>query len=114
MEARDVFANRLMIGQMKEVFMEERRKHARFKSSTIMQYKDGLFTLQTDTMTKDVSLGGVCFFSEKKLKSGQVIKLKLFYDAKAPVKALKGKVIWSTTYKDEISKGYLNGLAIMR
>ena len=94
--------------------MEDRRKHARFKSATIMQYKEGVFTGQRDTVTKDVSLGGVCFFSEKKLKPGQMIKLRLYYDTKKSVKSLKGKIIWSTPYNDAVSKGYLNGLTFIR
>lgn len=93
---------------------DDRRKHVRFKSATIMQYKDGIFTAQKDTVTKDVSLGGVCFFSEKKLKPGQIIKVRLFYDTKKPVRELKGKVAWCTEYNDAVTKGYLNGLTFMR
>lgn len=94
--------------------MDERRRHTRFKSSTIMQFKDSFFAMQTDTLTKDLSLGGVCFFSQKPFKLGQVIKVKLFYDSKSPVKALKGKVVWSREFKDNVSKGYLNGLTFVR
>ncbi len=94
--------------------MQERRKHARFKSSTIMQYKDNLFTVQKDTVTKDVGLGGVCFFSERKIPLGKLINLKLYYDDKGPARALKGKVVWSTEYQDKVSKGYLNGLTFIR
>jgi len=94
--------------------MDDRRKHVRFKSATIMQYKDGIFSAQTDALTKDVSLGGVCFFSDKKVNIGQVIKVKLFYDAKSPARPIKGKVAWSTPYSDNVSKGYLNGLTFIR
>lgn len=94
--------------------MDERRKHTRFNSATIMQYKDGIFSAQTDALTKDVSLGGVCFFSDKKVKVGQVIKVRLYYDAKAPVRLIKCRVAWSTPYSDNISKGYLNGLTFIR
>ena len=94
--------------------MDDRRKHVRFKSSTIMQYKDGIFSAHADVLTKDVSLGGVCFFSDKKVKLGQIIKVKLYYDSKVPAKVIKGKVVWSTPYSDSISKGYLNGLTFIR
>lgn len=94
--------------------MDERRKHVRFRSATIMQYKDGIFATGADTVTKDVSLGGVCFFSEKQLKVGQLIKLKLFYDNKKPARALRGKITWSTPCQDNISKGYLNGMIFLR
>ncbi len=94
--------------------MDERRKHARFKSSTILQYKDGIFTAQTDAVTKDVSLGGVCFFSDRKIKLGKIIKIRLFYDPKAPAKIVNGKVVWSRPYDDKITKGFLNGLTFVR
>ena len=94
--------------------MDDRRKHVRFKSATIMQYKEGIFAAGADTVTKDVSLGGVCFFSEKKFKGGQLIKLKLYYDNKTPARFLKGRITWSTPCEDNISKGYLNGINFLR
>jgi hypothetical protein len=94
--------------------MDERRKHVRFTSATIMQYKDGIFSSGADTVTKDVSLGGVCFFSEKHLKVGQMIKLKLYYDNKTPARSLKGKITWSTPCQDNVAKGYLNGMTFVR
>ncbi|MFH0877985.1 MAG: PilZ domain-containing protein [Candidatus Omnitrophota bacterium] len=93
---------------------EERRKHVRFKSATIVQYKKGLLSVLNDTVTKDVSLGGLCFFSEKKIKIGKVVRLRIFYDGKSPAKVLKGRVVWSTECSDVISKGYLNGLTFLR
>jgi hypothetical protein len=96
------------------VTTDERRKHARFKSATIMQFKDNFFTAHKDTVTKDVGLGGVCFFSEQKFVIGKVVRLKLFHDAKRPARVLKGKVVWSTVYKDSVSEGYLNGLVFLR
>lgn len=94
--------------------MDDRRKHVRFNSMTIVQYKENFLTAKTDTVTKDVSLGGLCFFSEKKLKMGQMIKLRLFYDPKAPARIMKGRVIWSREYKDKGIPGYLNGLSFIR
>ena len=100
--------------QDKGGFMQDRRKHARFKSATIVQYKNSVFAAHTDSVTQDVSLGGVCFFSEKKLQPGQVIKLKLFYDPKAPARVLKGKIAWSQECKDKLGQNYLNGVAFLR
>ena len=94
--------------------MDDRRKHARFNSSVIMQYKNGVFTFSFDTVTKDISLGGVCFFSQKKLRLGQKIEFKLYYDPKIPAKKLKGKVVWCTVFNDKPLKGYLNGLIFIR
>jgi hypothetical protein len=94
--------------------MQERRRHIRLKSSTIMQYKDGIFSTHVDTLARNLSLSGVCFFSDKKLKMGQVVKIRLFYDVKSPSKTLKGKIIWSTECNDGTVKGYLNGLELMR
>lgn len=54
--------------------MDNRRKHARFNSSVIMQYKDGIFALSFDTVTKDVSLGGVCFFLKKGSRQGRKLR----------------------------------------
>ena len=94
--------------------MDERRKHVRFNSATIVQFKDNIFAAQTDTVTKDISLGGVCFFSEKMLKIGSTVKLKLFYDGKSPARSLKGKVAWIQECNDKISKGYIVGMTFMR
>ena len=92
----------------------ERRRHVRFKASTIVQFKEGIFSANTDTVSKDVSLGGVCFFSEKKLKSGKALKLRLFYDGKKPAKCINGKVAWVQECNDKISKGYLIGITFKR
>jgi len=98
----------------KEASMDDRRRHARIRSNTIMQYKDGFFSAVVDTATKDVSLGGICFFTEKKLRKGQVIKIKLYYDEKVPAKTVKGKVAWSSKSNDGPLKGYLNGLSFIQ
>ena len=94
--------------------MDDRRKHVRFSSATIVQFKDSIFAARTDTVTKDVSLGGVCFFSEKRLPIGKVVKLRLFYDGKSPAKAIKGKVAWIQECNDKISKGYIIGITFLR
>ncbi len=94
--------------------MDNRRKYARFNSSVIMQYKDGVFAFSFDTVTKDVSLGGVCFFSEKRLKAGQKIDIKLYYDSNIPAKKIKSKIVWSAVFNDKLFKGYLNGLTFIR
>ena len=92
----------------------ERRKHVRFNTSTIVQFKDGIFSANTDTLTKDVSLGGVCFFSEKKLTPGKILKLRLFHDGKKPAKCINGKITWMQECNDKISKGYLIGVTFKR
>lgn len=94
--------------------MEDRRKHVRFKSETIMQYKSGFFTLSDESVTKDLSLGGVCFFSEKKMKSGQTVSMKLYYDSKSSARVMKGKIAWSRKCNDGFSQGYLNGVTFIR
>jgi c-di-GMP-binding flagellar brake protein YcgR len=94
--------------------MDERRKHARYTTTTIVQYRDSIFAGQMDTVTKDVSLGGVAFFTEKKLPVGKVIKLKLFYDGKSPAKVIKARVVWCREFNDKISKGYMSGVTFLR
>lgn len=93
---------------------EERRRNERFNSNTILQYKLGLFSLFGESLTKDVSLGGICFFSEKKLKLGRIVRLRLYYDDKHPARVLKGRIVWSKFIKDKLSSGYLNGLELIR
>lgn len=93
---------------------QERRRNERFNSSTILQYKFGFFSNFGDALTKDVSLGGVCFFSEKKMKTGKIVKLRLYFDNKHPAKVLKGKIVWSRYISDKVSSGYLNGLELVR
>jgi hypothetical protein len=90
--------------------MDDRRSHPRFGSSTIMQFKDGFFSASIDTVTKDVSVGGVCFFSDKKVAVGRVVTVKLYYDSRKGAKKVTGRVVWSKPYEDKASKGYLNGL----
>lgn len=94
--------------------MEERRKFERFRTVVIMQYKDRVLTARTDALTRDVSLGGVSFYSDKKFKEGQPITLRLFYDARGPAKVFKGRIVWSREASDVVPKGYLNGLAFIR
>jgi c-di-GMP-binding flagellar brake protein YcgR len=94
--------------------MDERRRNVRINTATIVQYKDGFFTGNVDTVSRDVSLGGICFFTEKKLSKGRIIKLRLFLDGKKPAKVLKGKVAWSREFSDHISKGYISGITYVR
>ena len=39
---------------------------------------------------------------------------KIYYDAKKPVRKLKGKVVWVTPFKDSVFEGFLNGLIFLR
>lgn len=94
--------------------MQERRRHARFKTSTIMQYKTGMFIAKRDTLTKNASLNGACFFSDKKLKLGQIISIKLFYDTKKPAGPLKGRVVWSQECQESLAGGYINGVIFLK
>lgn len=94
--------------------MDERRRHVRFKSTTIVQYNEGFFKAKGESITKDLSLAGLCFFSEKKLKVGQVVRMKIYYDDKSPAKILKAKVMWSKPSKGDVCRGYLNGLSFVR
>lgn len=94
--------------------MDERRRHVRFSAPTIVQYKDGVFSAHMDTVTRDVSLGGVSLFTEKKLPVNKVIKLRLFYDSKTPAKDVKGMVVWTVEHTDKLSKGYMCGVKFLR
>lgn len=89
---------------------EEKRKHERFKSVEILEYDNGFWVPVTDTVTKDISGGGICFYSDKKLKTGLVLRVKLYHDTKMPPEIFIGKVVWSKPSEDEENDGYLNGL----
>jgi|GEM_PF-2298137 len=93
--------------------MQDRRKHARIASTTILQYKKGFLFPTDETVTKDISLGGLCFFSQKSFKFGSVIRVKIFFDTEESTKIVRGKVVWSTPYKDSIFQGFLNGLVFL-
>jgi hypothetical protein len=93
--------------------MQERRKHVRITSTTILQYKKGFLSPTDETVTKDISLQGLCFFSQKSFKFGSVIKLKIYFDTKDSTKIVRGKVVWSTPYKDSVFQGFLNGLVFL-
>lgn len=93
--------------------MQERRRHVRIASTTILQYKKGFLSPVNETVTKDMSSEGLCFFSQKSLKFGSVIRLKIYFDAKEKTKVVRGKVLWSTPYKDSIFQGFLNGLVFL-
>ena len=93
---------------------DDRRIHPRFKSTTILQYKESFWMPTTETMTKDLSLSGVCFFSQRKLSPGQAVRVKMFYDPKSPEKVMKGRIVWSKPYEDSAGKGYINGLVFVK
>ena len=93
---------------------KERRRHERKSYTTIAQYRKGLFSGRDQTVTKDISAGGLCFFSEKAVKPGTVIKMRLFSDKKSPDRVLKGRIMWSKEYDDSVCKGYLYGLSFFR
>ena len=57
----------------------ERRRFVRIGGSFIVSYTDiSTAQLKTDiTQTKDISLGGILFTTDKKLKSGSVLRIKV-------------------------------------
>jgi hypothetical protein len=92
----------------------EHRRHERIKETKAIQYRKGLFSGSEQTVTMDMSLGGLCFFSKEKIKIGNLIKVRVFDDRKSPEKFIKGRVVWTKEYSDAASKGYLNGLSFLR
>jgi hypothetical protein len=91
----------------------ERRKYERKKVMKIVHFRKGLFSGVDQTVTKDMSIGGLCFFSGKKIKLGNVIRVRIFNNKKSPDKVIKGRVVWCRQYDDSLSQGYLYGLSYL-
>lgn len=89
--------------------MQERRLCSREKIIIPLQYKNRYFRAKTDAFSKDFSLTGICFFSEKKLKPGKIIRLNLYNEPRIQLETVKAEIIWSQEFQDNLGKGYFNG-----
>jgi hypothetical protein len=92
---------------------KELRKDSRFKTKTMVNYRFGFFSPVTETVSRDVSVSGICFYSDKKLKVGQKIKGEIFYDPKMPAKKFLGQIAWSKPEENDEDQGYLNGVRFL-
>ena len=93
---------------------DDRRNYPRFKNTTFVQVKAGLWSPTVDSMLKDVSVGGISFFCEKKLRVGQQVTLKIYYDVKTPSRLRKGRVVWSSPAQEKGMSGYWYGATFKR
>jgi len=89
--------------------MEERRLCKREKLNIPLQYKDKYLSAKRDSFSKDFSLTGICFFSEKKLKSGKIIRLNLYNEPRIQLKTVKAQIIWVQEFQDNLGKGFFCG-----
>jgi len=93
--------------------MKERRKFKRYEQANFLKYKANLLSVHADSMTKNICLKGTCFFSDKKLRSGKVIALKIFYHSNLPSRKIRAKIVYSLPVSDELGKGYFNGVEFL-
>ncbi|MFH1202474.1 MAG: PilZ domain-containing protein [Candidatus Omnitrophota bacterium] len=89
--------------------MEERRICKREKIANPLQYRDKSFSARMESFTRDLSLTGMCFFSEKELRPGRVIRINLYNEPRLSLRKIKAKVVWSQAFSDHLGKGYFNG-----
>ena len=93
--------------------MKERRRFKRYDQANFLKYKASILSVHADSMTKNICLKGTCFFSDKKLRPGKVVSLKIFYHSHLPSRKIKARVIHSMPVSDELGKGYFNGVEFL-
>ncbi|MFC1754876.1 PilZ domain-containing protein [Thermoproteota archaeon] len=93
--------------------MAEKRRHERFEMAGFVTYRPGVLSGRVDAVTKNVSLRGACFFSEKKLQKGKIVWLKLYYGSKSGARKIKAKIAYSTPVEDKLGRGYFNGVEFL-
>lgn len=93
--------------------MVEKRRSQRFSMSSFVSYKPGLFSGRLDAMTKNISLRGTCFFSEKKLAPNKIIMLRLHYGNQVGSRKIRARVVYSQPVEDTFGKGYFVGVEFL-
>ena len=89
-----------------------RRKFVRFEVEDILEVKPlGEIAKKLRSVSRDLSLIGICFFSDFKWEPGQVLMVEYFLpESLEPVK-IKANVVWSEFIND--AKGFLVGVEIL-
>jgi len=84
----------------KETKIQERRKFVRLNASVEVYY-----TLvgeesekQEQTVTKDISAGGICLIVYEPIKIGNILSLRIYLPDNEPFILTKGKVVWTKSF----------------
>jgi len=93
--------------------MQERRRFKRFEEINFLRFKPQIFSVHVDSITKNISLNGACFFSDNQLKKNKIINLEFFYNSNIPLRKIKARVIYSLSISDKFGKSYLNGVEFL-
>ncbi len=92
--------------------MLNKRRFVRFDSDEILEVKPLNDKIKScKAITKDLSLLGICFFSDFKWEIGQVLEIHYFLSGSLKPVKIKAKVVWSELISD--SQGFLVGVEIM-
>ena len=101
---------------MKDEFIE-RRKYIRFETQTSLNVqlhsKGYISPEKISGLTKNFSVEGVCFVSEKEFKLGDILTLQVQLPNQPDTLTLEGEVRWSQAiFEDEYEKKYETGVKL--
>jgi len=96
---------------MKKVEFVERRKYIRFESQTEIHFhirersEEESSRKRISGITKNLSIQGVCFVSDKELQAGTVITLEVNLPTQEEPLLLEGEVRWSQISENQGEEG---------
>ena len=96
---------------MKKVEFVERRKYIRFEAQTEIHFHISERSEEESTrkrisgITKNLSIQGVCFVSDKELEAGAVITLEVNLPTQEEPLLLEGEVRWSQVSENQGEEG---------
>ena len=92
--------------------MENRRRFVRFEVEDILEVKPlGEVAKKFRSLSRDISLIGICFFSDFRWDKGQVLLIEYFIPQALEQVKIKTSVVWSEFIND--AKGFLVGVEIL-
>jgi hypothetical protein len=92
--------------------MLNQRRFVRFDSDEILEVRPlSEKVSKYKTVAKDLSLLGICFFSDFKWDSGQGLEIDYFLSGSVNPVKIKARVVWSELISD--SQGFLVGVEII-
>lgn len=92
--------------------MGNKRRFVRFETEEILEIKPlSEVAKKHKAVSKDLSLIGICFFSEYKWETGQVLEIDYFLPNELEPVKIKAGVVWSELISDK--QGFLVGVEIL-
>jgi c-di-GMP-binding flagellar brake protein YcgR len=92
--------------------MEERRKYPRIKYELVVEYNVSNQQQPVETISQDISEGGICLITREFLQTGIPVDLHFFIpDSATPIK-VTGIVTWNEIKSD--GNKFLNGIKFIR